>query len=251
MLRKAISFCIISILTVSAWSAELVNCPDCSKPVSSRAVFCPSCGCPGEAIAEAADNSARDNVKTPDRLIKIESDGRAGFAFPVEMADGLFAVAPLEFLLSADSVSLSFISTNTPIAYLMPEVAVNAPLVRFPITETNLAYWCAAPLESPGTATLDYSTVTGLSFSHEATARSLAEISASTNLVSLYTSALGSRFAQRLDPAQKWQRIQPKAFREHGRIFDKLIKGEKETPPSTWSHPVFEALLKREQTKEK
>ena len=167
------------------------------------------------------------------------------------MADGLFAVAPLEFLLTTDSVSLSFTTTNTPIAYLMPEVAVNVPLVRFPITNTNLAFWCVAPINSPATSYLNYSKVTELSFSHETTALSLAEISASTNLVSLYTSAWGSRFAQRLDPAQKWQRIQPKAFREHGRIFDKLSKGQKETPPAIWSHPVFEALLKRGQTKEK
>lgn len=251
MFQKAVSFCIVFTLAFSALSASLVNCPDCNKLVSSRAIFCPSCGCPGEAIAEATNNLVRDDTKTPERLIKVKADDRTGFAFPVEMADGLFAVAPLEFLLSADSVSLSFTSTNAAIAYLMPEVAVNAPLVRFPISQTNLAYWCAAPLESPGTANLNYSTVTGLSFSREATALSVAETSASTNLVSLYTSTLGSRFAERLDPAQRWQRIQPKAFREHGRIFEKLIKGEKETPPPTWSHPVFEALLKREPTKER
>jgi len=251
MFQKAVSFCIIFILAVSALAASLINCPDCTKSVSSRAVFCPSCGCPGDAIAEAAKNLVRDNSKTLDRLIKIETDGRIGFAFPVEMADGLFAVAPLECLLSAVSVTLSFTSTNTPIAYLMPEVAVNAPLVRFPISSTNLAYWCVASLESTGSANLNYSTVTGLSFSRETTALSVAETSAATNLVSLYTSAMGNRFAQRIDPAQKWLSIQPKAFREHGRIFEKLIKGEKETPPSTWSHPIFDALLKREQTKEK
>lgn len=252
MFHKAVSSYIIFILAFSALAAPLVNCPDCNTPVSSRAVFCPSCGCPGEAIAEeAANNSTKDNAKTPDRLIKIAADERVGFAFPVEMADGLFAVAPLEFLLSAESVSLSFTSTNASIAYLTPEVAVNAPLVRFPITQTNLAYWCAAPLDSPGTANLNYSIVTGLSFSREATALSVAETSASTNLISLYTSAMGSRFAQRLDPAQKWLCIQPKVFREHGRIFEKLINGEKETPPSTWSHPIFEALLKRQPTKEK
>jgi hypothetical protein len=251
MLRKIISFCITAILAVSALSASLVNCPDCSKPVSSRAVFCPSCGCPGEVIAEAANNPVKDDVKTPDRLIKIEADGRAGFAFPVEMADGLFAVAPLDFLLSADSVTLTFASTNAPIVYAMPEVALDAPLARFPITETNFAYWCAAPLESSGIANLDYSAVTGITFGREATSRSLAAVSSATNLVSLFTTASGSRTAQRLNPDQKWQKIQPKIFREQSRVFDKLLRGEEAPVPEKWCHPIFEALLKRNQAKEK
>ena len=251
MLQKAVSFCITTILAVSAWSASLVHCPDCSKPVSSRAVFCPSCGCPGEVIAEAATNSVLDSVKAPDRLIKIEADGRAGFALPVEMADGLFAVAPLEFLLSADSVTLTFVSTNASIVYAMPEVAVDAPLVRFPVTETNFAYWCAAPLDSQATANLDYSAVTGISFGREATSRSLAAVSAATNLVSLFTTAQGRRTAQRLNPDQKWQQIQPKIFREQSRVFEKLMRGEEAPPPEKWCHPIFEALLKRTQAKEK
>jgi hypothetical protein len=249
MLKKTISFC-FAMLTVTVLAASLINCPDCSKPVSSRAVFCPSCGCPGDAIAEAAKKMMQKNSKTPDGLLKVVTGERTGFALPVEMTDGLFAVAPLEFLLTADSLSLSLTSTNVPVAYFMPEVAVNAPLVRFPITETNLTYWCAAPLESQGEISLNYSTVNGITFSHEATALSVASFSASTNIVSVYTSATGSRFAQRLDPTQKWQRIQPKTFREHGRIFEKMMKGETATPPATWSHPIFEALLKREQTKE-
>ena len=254
MLRKydTILYVFCALMAISIASAgNLVPCPDCRKSVSPRAIFCPSCGCPGEAIAAAATNSVDDNVKAPDRLIKIEADGRSGFAFPVEMADGLFAVAPLEFLLSADSVALSFLSTNAPIVYAMPEVALDVPLVRFPVTETNLAYWCAAPLASQGTANLDFSTVTGITFAREVTPRSLAAVSAATNLVSLFITASGSRTAQRLNPEQKWKKIQPKIFREQSRVFEKRIRGEEAPLPEMWCHPIFEALLKRNQAKEK
>ena len=39
---------------VSLEAAPLVACPDCGGKVSVRAVFCPHCGAPGEAIAEVA-----------------------------------------------------------------------------------------------------------------------------------------------------------------------------------------------------
>ena len=42
--------------------AKLTQCPDCSGKVSKRAVMCPHCGCPGEAIWKAvriAEEAAR------------------------------------------------------------------------------------------------------------------------------------------------------------------------------------------------
>ncbi|MFA7171835.1 MAG: hypothetical protein WC340_00220 [Kiritimatiellia bacterium] len=123
MLQKTISFCIIFLLALAAWSAALVNCPDCSKPVSSRAVFCPSCGCPGEAIAEAAENSTKENIKTPDNLLKIESDGRTGFAFPVEYNAGTDPNAPDLF---ANSIASSFAFTaNLSPIYAGPSAPEN------------------------------------------------------------------------------------------------------------------------------
>lgn len=251
MFNRIIMLIAFLCLPIVLWADSLIPCPDCTAPVSPRAVFCPSCGCPGEAIAECARNLQGEQPRAQDQLLRLDTDGQAAFAFPVEMADGFFAVAPLAPLLSAESLTLSFLSTNAIIAYTMPEVAVDAPLVRFPITETNLFFWCVAPQQSIPAATLDYSETAGFSFSRESTAHTLADVSAATNLISIYVESAGRRFPQRITDTIKWQRIQPKIFREQSRLFLQILRGENTTPPDKWCHPVFDALLQSNQTQEK
>ena len=52
VLRGAFAYVLLTVVTV--YTAELIDCPDCTKEVSSRAVFYPHCGCPGEAVAKEA-----------------------------------------------------------------------------------------------------------------------------------------------------------------------------------------------------
>lgn len=237
-------------LCFSALALPLTPCPDCEKSVSPRACFCPFCGCPGDAIAASVRPVDQEVARAPDRLIRIDTDTKHGFAIPVEMADGLFAIASLDFLLGAETLTLSFVFTNTPIAYAMPEVAVDTPLVRFPLTETNLAYWCAAPRESSVATYVGNSTVSGLSFDVEPTVRSIAAASSATNLVAFFVDQPHGRELERFHDALLWQRIQPKVFREQAHIFEKMRRGEAAIAPQPWCHPIFDALLKRASVKE-
>lgn len=180
-------------LTLFFLSALLLPCPDCGKDVSSRAVHCPGCGCPGEAIAEAAaaaETAAEEAIPEPDRFLRVETDRETFFALPVEMADGYFAVMPLEKALGVQTLTITPASTNAPIAYQVPQIPVDAPIIRFPIAETNLTYWCTTE-SAQDTKVVNVDRSGLMTLSTEITHRSIAFASPATNLV-----AIVSRFPQ-------------------------------------------------------
>jgi hypothetical protein len=252
VLFRCILFFSTALLAPNALTIDLIPCPDCKRSVSPRASFCPNCGCPEKAIAEQARGTLNRDSRKPDKLLRVESDGkRTEIAFPVEMADGLFAIASLNTILAADTVTLSFLTTNSPVAYGLPEVAIDVPLVRFPISETNLQFWCVASQSSEVAGFFDFSQTSGSSFSIEPTGRTLAEVSKGTNIVSVYVDLFGKKVLQRVWDGIVWQKITPKDFREQSRIFEKIVRGEKVQVPNKWCHPIFEALLKRKQAGEK
>ena len=135
-------------------AAPLAECPDCGGAVSPRAVMCPHCGAPGEAIAEAvasrAAEEAEEETKEPDGVLVAKVNGRECYALPVAMKDGAFAVLPADALAGLETLELFFASTNLPVAYGTPSVAQGAPLVRFPLSETNLAFRAIAAKADEG-----------------------------------------------------------------------------------------------------
>ena len=254
-IRPQVLVAILLLLALPLLAAPLVPCPDCGRQVSSRALMCPACGCPGDAIAACTSPSPNEQTPAapePDRLLRLEVDQRTAFALPVRMPDGLFALAPLDAILGAETVTLAFLSTNTTIAYAMPEVAVSAPLVRFPITETNLTCWSLAPASAAETAVLRFTPPAGLAIQPlPSSPPALAVLDASTNLLSLFTQATGAPIAEPLPPSLAWQRIQPRDFREHGRLYLRHLRDPSQPTPSPWCHPVFEALARRLAAQEK
>ena len=134
-------------------AAPLVECPDCGGAVSSRAVMCPHCGAPAEAIAEAVAALAEkeeEAPKAPDDVLVAKVNGRACYALPVAMKDGSFAVLPASALAGLETLELFFASTNAPVAYGTPSVAQGAPLVRLPLAETNLSFHAVAAKAGEG-----------------------------------------------------------------------------------------------------
>ena len=128
-------------------AAPLVDCPDCGGRVSSRAVMCPHCGAPAEAIAEAVaalEAEKEEAPKEPDNVLVAKVNGRSCYALPIAMKDGAFAVLPADALAGLETLELFFASTNLPVAYGTPSVAQGAPLVRLPLSETNLTFHAIA-----------------------------------------------------------------------------------------------------------
>lgn len=137
------SLCFAGMLAVAgAVSAgNLIDCPDCDQPVSYRALLCPHCGCPGDAIKEAAaalKAEAEGPAALP--LAQLTSDHGQGFA--VAVADGEKRFLVMDMMLIADSSSLTItpLTTNTPLAYWNMQVADREPLVRFETDATNLLF---------------------------------------------------------------------------------------------------------------
>ena len=134
-------------------AAPLVDCPDCWGRVSSRAVMCPHCGAPAEAIAEAVAKLEAEKEEAPkesDNVLVAKVNGRVCYALPVAMKDGTFAVLPASALAGLETLELFFASTNAPVSYGTPSVAQGAPLVRLPLAETNLTFHAVAAKAGEG-----------------------------------------------------------------------------------------------------
>lgn len=195
-----------AVCSIATAATALMPCPDCGQPVSRRAFMCPRCGCRGEVIEAAAKLlDSKPKPRIPDSVVRADFGRNVCDALPVKMSDGLFVVLPLEKVLNIETLVFSFATTNATISYSIPEVAVDQPIIRFPITETNLLFAVAT-----------------------------------TNICS--TLATPSRVD--VSKVAGWQPIQPKALKNHGKILLKIKAGEDvKLPPK--AHPYYKALAER------
>lgn len=185
---------------------RLMPCPDCGKMVSKRALMCPVCGCDGKVIHEAAKAlAAKAKPKAPDRKVLADFGKTKCEALPVKMDGGLYVVLPLEKVLDVETLVFSFVSTNATINYRVPEVALDQPVIRFPITETNLLF-------------------------------AAAETSVQSELATPNSVKLAS--------VSGWQAIQPKALKNHGKSLLKIKAGEPAKLPAN-AHPFYRILADR------
>ena len=194
----------------------MMPCPDCGRDVSRRALMCPNCGLKGEVIAEAA--KAIPVVAAGD-VLDIDCGTCAAHALPVEMSDGKFAVLPLGPVLGAAKLKVS--NKGREVGWMVPELAIDAPIVRLRIAETNLVYWSVG-----GEFIFDgqVAKVRG----NEVGA--VVSPSISTNAFDI--------------SGREWQVLQPKQMTGHGRQVLKMLKGEPYDLPER-SHPYFKLLEKQ------
>jgi hypothetical protein len=178
--------------------------------------MCPNCGLKGEVIAEAA--KAIPVVAAGD-VLDIDCGTCAAHALPVEMSDGKFAVLPLDPVLGAAKVKVS--NKGREVGWMVPELAVDAPIVRLRIAETNLAYWSVG-----GKYAFDGQEAK----IHGNEVCAVVSPSISTNAFTI--------------SGREWQVLQPKQMTVHGRQVLKMLKGEPyELPERT--HPYFKLLEKQ------
>ncbi len=138
------------IFAACAFAANLIPCPDCERPVSPRAVFCPQCGCPGDAIQEAAAIRAAAETDTVPLhpLARAMTDRGRELAIAYAEGDRRFLV--MDMMLLADTATLQFtpIATNTPVSYRALQIADTEPLVRFRTGATNLLFLSRSPQDA-------------------------------------------------------------------------------------------------------
>ena len=195
----------------------LVPCPDCGRDVSRRALMCPNCGLRGEVIAEYAKSIPEPRIGD---ILDVDCDGVKSAAIPVEMDDRKFAVLPLDPVLGVSQLRLWH--KGMPVVWSVPELAVDAPIVRLQITATNLTYW-----------------IPGGEF-----AFSGIPIKPKGNKVAAVVSPIVSTNSFALSK-REWQVLQPKQMKNHGRQVLKMLSGEPyELPQHT--HPFFKMIENKE-----
>lgn len=116
----------------------LIGCPDCGREVSRRAVSCPGCGCPGGAIAERAREL--EKRKEPDAFAVAHTGDGEYRALPVRMGGEGYLVLPLEVSFGLEKLWFTMASKEGTVGYEAPEVALEVPLARFRIGETNFVF---------------------------------------------------------------------------------------------------------------
>lgn len=121
--------------------AGLAPCPDCGKLVSTPALFCPNCGCPGEVIAKAAQKAATNQAPARPAfhhsLIEVRSNQGEGWGVAVTDGTATQVVTSLD-LLGAQLLELKSWATTAAVAYVSIELADDCPLARFRTADTNL-----------------------------------------------------------------------------------------------------------------
>lgn len=203
MKLKKVFFVIFLIASFYVEGSNLMPCPDCGYEVSKRALMCLKCGCKGDIIESAAKKlDLKDKPKPLDRWVDADLGEDSFRALPVRMGDENFVVIPLEKTFNLKTLTFSYASTNLTISYGIPEVAVDAPLVRFPISCTNFQF-----------------------------------AAATTNVYS----ELADSKSVKISDVSNWLKVQPKALKNHGRILLDIKQGKDVRLPKT-AHPYYKIL---------
>ena len=116
---------------------SLTNCPDCEKEVSKRAVMCPHCGCPGDAIHSAV--AYAEELARPKAVVSVISETASGVGVAIE-ADGLHYVVFDAFLLAGSSIlELHDVVNDKNVAYTEVQLALNTGLMRLRVDSEDLS----------------------------------------------------------------------------------------------------------------
>ena len=207
---------LFALLSFNALAAALFPCPDCEQKVSPRAVMCPHCGCPGEAIHDAV--AAAETLQRPPPVHPVapfKTDSSKGTAVAYTDGEHRYLVLDALPLFGVASLDITPLTTNAPIPYHSMQVAAEAPLVRFRTVATNLEFLVRAPLPAARRPDLMWLHADGLTTPRgaEAPPRSaVALVDAKTNLVSVIGRDLDER-PLHVQFDATWVNVGPSQFR--------------------------------------
>lgn len=221
MIRKLgfIGF-VSALLLCTAALAGLLPCPDCGMQISDRAVMCPACGCPGEAILAAAQSNKTAEIELPaycHSLISVSSDQGTGVGVCIQGAGQLYVLTPQSLLAGAQSLSLTKVLDGQSVPYSAIELAADRDLVRLVVSSTNLQPLAVASADSADIAVVHIATnnTVVLMRTGEITGPLPAGsplVDAATNVVLMVTTD-GGKHAVGVASVSSWVPAQPLAYR--------------------------------------
>ncbi len=144
-MRRTVILVGVLLLAMMGYGADLVPCPDCDQPVSPRAIMCPHCGCPGDAIAEYVAATEAEKAAPPVYPVaELKTDSADGWAVGYTHGAGNFLIMDAHLLAAATTLDISPITTNAPVAYQQMQIGTETPLIRFRTPSTNISFLAVA-----------------------------------------------------------------------------------------------------------
>lgn len=220
---------------------RLIACPDCQQDVSRRALACPHCGCPGEAIAAAVREArAAEVAARPRPIVQITTDAGTGHGVIVAEGDAAHVLFDAALLTGAQSLSLTTISKAEPVSYSRLEVATDGPLARLTIPADAVARLpLAATSVGPAASGLS---VTGLIIPQTtpidaSAAPFVAHLDAHGAVIALAPSSKGDAFIP-VSRATRWTTVAPADYRAQIALLRRL----RQNPVAAVSSADREAL---------
>ena len=220
---------------------SLTNCPDCEKEVSKRAVMCPHCGCPGDAIHSAV--AYTEELARPKAVVSVISETASGVGVAIE-ADGLHYVVFDAFLLAGSSIlELHDVVNDKNVAYTEVQLALNTGLMRLRVDSEDLSYLQLAPM---GATPVAFVNSIGMTSDQE---KALVSVDASGKVCSVAV----MQGAAVLSKSLRWKTVTPRPLRQQLNLLAELKEASKqdksEIPvsdlPSTWLTPYFSNLANK------
>ena len=221
MIRKLGLVGVVSaLLLCSAALAGLIPCPDCGMKVSDRAVMCPACGCPGEAILAAVQSNKAAKVELPaycHSLISVSSDQGTGVGVCIQDAGRLYVLTPQSLLAGAQSLSLTKVLDGQSVPYSAIELAADRARVRLVGSSTNLQPLAVAAADSADIAVVHIASNNAVVLMHTGEIAGTLPagsplVDAATNVV-LMVSTDGDKHAVGVASVSSWVPVQPLAYR--------------------------------------
>lgn len=118
---------------------DLIPCPDCGEMVSPRAVYCPHCGCPGQAIAAEAAKRAEETKLKP--VVKVVTPGSVGFGVAVLADKKKYVIMDADLLGELESLKMEALDKEGKgVSYARLELADSISLARFTVISDRLEY---------------------------------------------------------------------------------------------------------------
>ncbi len=132
MRQFLIQFIFIICFSVCSYAGDLIDCPDCGKPVSERAVMCPQCGCPASGIIEAVElKHAAEKLLAPRSVVRVKADDASGYGVIVAEDNKSYVMMDASLMDATVSLSITLLATNRTVRYQNFQVAQNEQFARF------------------------------------------------------------------------------------------------------------------------
>jgi hypothetical protein len=220
-LFRACALVLATTFVAVAFAASLIPCPDCGRDVSPRAVSCPYCGCPDDAIVQEAARLA--NLEKPHPVVAVVSETGRGTGLNVQMNGEKYVIMDVALLGCLESLKLSALADDQEtVSYADFELADSVPLARFRVASDKLAYLPIA--EDRKSKAKGYLLPDG-SMASTPQPAIVGSINDADELLQISTQTHGM---VSLNRTIKWKKILPSSYRAQTKLLQRLENSRRE-----------------------